>query len=190
MTAGAENTERTAQDWISLLKEGIVTPDANDEVLHSFIKHLANLGIFESRGGEMWALALRDVSSSVETIHEALLRNFDALRKGESGFILRYFLSRETSPNNDFPLPAMDKHFKESDGRPKKTSDLSVHHIVRKMGRQLSPFIEFEKNIVSRLEGGCVSRSDAKKLYKFMLSKMRDREKPRHWEQVSRRRHK
>lgn len=190
MTAEAENTERTAQDWISLMKEGIVTPDADDEVLLSFFKHLTKLGIFESRGGEVWALARHDVSSSGETIHEALFRHFDALRKGESGFILRCFLSRETPPNSDFPLPAMDKYFKESGGRPKKTSDLSVHHIVRKMGRQLSPFIEFEKNIVSRLEGGCVSRSDAKKLYKFILSKMRDREKPRDWEQVSRRRHK
>ena len=189
MIVGIENREWNAQGWISLLKEGIVIAKVDDDVLRSLIKHLADLGIFEDRGDDLWALSNSKDLPSREMVKAELLRRVDALRQGESGFILKYFCG-EILPEMDFNLSAMDANFKDIVSQPKTTSNLSNYQIVRKMGRQLSPFIEFEKHIISRLEGHHVTRSDAKILFKFVLSKMRTMAKPRQWEQISRKRHK
>ena len=186
---GADSPGRTADYWIALLRDGIVIDDAPDETLRPLIKHLADLGAFENCGDDIWALANSEAPDSRERIRDDLSRHFVSLRQKESGFILKYF-SREIHPGMEFDLPAKDAGFTKSGGGLKITADLSNYQIVRKMGRQLSPFIELENDIVSRLEGRHVTRSDAKILFKFVLSKMRKAEKPRQWEQISRKRHK
>ncbi len=186
---GVYNKGQTAEFWISILNEGIVVKNIDNDVLHSLLKLLADLGILDYCGSEMWTLAGSEGSASREMIKEELLLKFDTQLQEESGFILKYF-SRNILPGTDFNFPAMDKGPQQSGNKQKISSNLSNYQIVRKMGRQLSPFIELENNIVSRLEGQHVTRRDAKILFKFMLSKMRTMEKPRQWEQISRKRHK
>ncbi len=72
----------------------------------------------------------------------------------------------------------------------KKASDLSNLQIVKKIGRQLEPFIELEKKFNQCVEGPNTSKEEARILFSYLLGKNREKGKPREWEQLSRRRHK
>ena len=186
---GADSPGRTVNYWVSILRDGIVVDEASDVVLRPLIRHLADLGAFEYCGDDLWALAKGQGTASGEGVSDGLSRHFVSLAQEKNGFILKYF-SREVPADTEFDLPAKGVGFKKSGGSLKISADLSNYQIVRKMGRQLSPFIELENDIVNRLEGRRVTRSDAKILFKFVFSKMRTMAKPRQWEQISRRRHK
>ncbi|NIP99626.1 MAG: hypothetical protein GWM98_03650, partial [Nitrospinaceae bacterium] len=73
---------------------------------------------------------------------------------------------------------------------PERASDFSNLQIVKKVGRQLKPFLELEKNLLSRLQGPHTGKEDAQKIFNYILGKTQHKAQPRQWEQLSRRRHK
>ena len=73
--------------------------------------------------------------------------------------------------------------------KPERASDLSNLQIVKKVGRQLEPFLKAESTIVSRLIGEHTSKADARLLFNYMFGKMGSKAQPRKWEQLSRKRH-
>lgn len=189
----------SSHEWVSILKEGIVSEDVEEEVVLAFLKHLADLGIMESLSDDFWrATQAEAINSKIELKNQLSLR-LQSLDPDEMGFAVKYFIAPaqpflatdrqriDIRPVSSGPETAPSSM---PDVRRKASSDLSNLQIVRKMGRQLSPFIEFEKEFIRRLEGGHVKRDDAKKIFKYVMSKIRDKEKPREWEQLSRKRHK
>jgi len=186
---GAHGAGQSANYWISIMKDGAVGSDIDDNVLLALLKRLADLGVFENCGDELWALANSEGPVNRKRDEENFSLQFKRLKQEERGFILKYFTG-ENLPHKDISLPFMDPGVNKDENKIKISSNLSNYQIVRKMGRQLSPFIEFENSVLKRLEGRHVTRDDAKILFRFMFSKMRPTEKPRQWEQISRRRHK
>ena len=71
----------------------------------------------------------------------------------------------------------------------KPASDLSNLQIVKKVGKQLQPFLRLEESIVSRLTGKQAGKQDAQKLFHYMFEKIGTKAEPRVWEQLSRKRH-
>ena len=61
--------------------------------------------------------------------------------------------------------------------------------IVKKMGRQMESFMELEKTFLEKLQGTRTTRKDARKIFNFALSKIKQKAEPQSWEQLSRRRH-
>lgn len=186
----SEYQSRSSHAWISILKEGIVAGDADDEVLSALLKHLADLGILVSHEDDQWGLANTQHINPEIDIREELSRQLHSLDPNKNGFIVKYFLSHDKNFLINEPSALENKLSPKPEPRRKASSDLSNLQIVKKMGRQLSPFIEFEKEIIGRVEGVHVKRDDAKKIFKFIMRKIRDKEKPRQWEQLSRKRHK
>ncbi len=198
---GFGNKGLSAREWISILKEGIVSEDVEEEVVLALLKHLADLGILESLSDDLWRPAQAEaITTKIELKRELSIRLL-SLDPDEKGFAVKYFISpAQSSLAKDTLHESIDTRPVSWDSetppssRPdvsrKASSDLSNLQIVRKMGRQLSPFIEFEKEFIQKLEGRHVKRDDAKKLFKYIMSKVRDKEKPREWEQLSRKRHK
>lgn len=189
MNVGIKRIERTATDWGMFLKDGLINPTIDGEIVNSLIKHLADLGIFDIVGEEIWVFSADSNADTEELIRNNFILKFNNVRQIESGSLLKFFTG-ENLDDEDFKFPLGDTSKVELGKDKKISSNLSNYQIVRKMGRQLSPFIELEKNIIDKLEGQYVTRSDAKILFKYILSKIQKREKPREWEQISRRRHK
>jgi len=180
---------RTASDWAKFLRDGFIDKSITGETVNSLIKHLADLGIYNSSGGDLWLFSSENKLDSEETLKSDFIQKFDNVLKSEYGSLLKYFTGKVLD-DEDFKFPTSDTNKAEVGKDKKISSNLSNYQIVRKMGRQLSPFIELENNIINRLEGTHVTRGDAKILFKYILSRIQKREKPREWEQISRRRHK
>ena len=78
---------------------------------------------------------------------------------------------------------------KSSMSRQKKTSNLSNLQIVQKLGNQLRPFLDLERQTISRLRGAYTSKTDAQWLFNYILDKTRKKSPAKKWEQLSRKRH-
>ena len=180
---------KTTSDWAVFLRGGFVDQNLNDEIVTGLIKHLADLDIFKSAGEDLWEFTSDNKLDSDESFKNDFMLKFENVRQSESGSLLKYFTG-ETLNDEAFQFPKGDRSKTEVGKDKKISSNLSNYQIVRKMGRQLSPFIELENNIISQLEGTHVTKADAKILFKYILSRIQTREKPREWEQISRRRHK
>lgn len=196
---GFGNKGLSSREWISIFKEGILAEDVEEEVVLALLKHLADLGILESLNDDLWRCAQAETISSKLELKNQLSLRLQSLDPDEKGFAVKYFISpaqsslvKDSESIETRPVSSDSEAASSSmpDVGRKVSSDLSNLQIVRKMGRQLSPFIEFEKEFIRRLEGEHVKRDDAKKLFKYIMSKVRDKEKPREWEQLSRKRHK
>ncbi len=70
------------------------------------------------------------------------------------------------------------------------SSNLSNLQLVKKYGRQVQSFVELEKSFTDKLLGEHTTLKEARKLFNFILSRMKQKTEPRPWEQLSRRRHK
>jgi hypothetical protein len=180
---------RTTKDWVVFLRDGFIDQNLNDEITNGLIKHLTDLGIYKSVGEDLWEFASDKKLDSEESIKNDFIQKFENVRQSESGSLLKYFTG-ELLNEEDFQFPKGDTGKAEVGNDKKISSNLSNYQIVRKMGRQLSPFIELENNIISQLEGTHATKADAKILFKYILNRIQAREKPREWEQISRRRHK
>ena len=106
-----------------------------------------------------------------------------------------YFLKAKSdyvSPGLPDELESSESDTVLSKDRPliSKSSDLSNLQIVKKVGRQLSPFLEMEKKYIARLEGPQTSKKDAQKMYQYIFGKTFQKSTPLPWQQLSRRRHK
>lgn len=180
--------------WVRLLNSGILVSDVDDATVTALCGHLADLGVLEKAGEENWELVL--CSDGSLEIEEAMKKLLGDLCVTEKGFALRYFL--EDPPPAQITHGSQDQGSSGAEDDPKgnsellghKTSNLSNLQIVKKYGRQVQSFIELEKSYTERLLGPHTTLKEARKIFNFILSRMKQKTEPRPWEQLSRRRHK
>jgi hypothetical protein len=184
---------RSLSSWVELLNNGILVSDVDDATAAALCGHLADLGVLEKAGEEDWKLEVHSGGSvKIEEELEKILRDLCA---AEKGFALRYFLN---DPPPQITAGSLDQDSSETDDNPKnnpqlldqKTSNLSNLQLVKKYGRQVQSFIELEKSYTERLLGPNTTLKQARKIFNFILSRMKQKTEPRPWEQLSRRRHK
>lgn len=178
--------------WLCCLKSGIVSPDMPIEVVRAFFHHLADLGLFEQVEGNFWRLT--GVDAYEVAGKDVLAQRLDALASIKKALFIPYFFHPSPNLPDIFSLQFEVQPLTQAQdtGIPagEKASDLSNLQIVRKVGRQLGPFIQLEKNFFNMVEGPNTSKEDARSLFNYLLEKNREKGKPREWEQLSRRRHK
>lgn len=168
--------------------------DVDDAIVAALCGHLADLGILEKSGEADWDLVSSSDDSS--TIEEELAQLLNNLCATEQGFALRYFLKDPPDPQTPEDSSHQDNALleKKLKNNPQlleqKTSNLSNLQLVKKYGRQVQSFIELEKSYTERLLGPHTTLKEARKIFNFMLSRMKQKTEPRPWEQLSRRRHK
>lgn len=177
-----------------MLKNHILVSDVNDATVAALCGHLADLGVLAKVGEEGWEL----VSQPDEPlkIEEEMEKRLNDLCATESGFALRYFLKDPpaSQSGSDFPGQPTEEAAVDPKSNPQlldqKTSNLSNLQLVKKYGRQVESFVELEKNYTEKLLGPHTTLKQARKIFNFVLSRMKQKTKPRPWEQLSRRRHK
>jgi hypothetical protein len=171
------NPQRSISSWVELLKNRILVTDVDAATVAVLCCHLADLGVLEKAGEEDWKFV--PYSDGLLTVDEEMEKFLNDLCATEQGFALRYFLKEvEDNPKSN---PQLLEH---------KTSNLSNLQIVKKYGRQVQSFMELEKSYTERLLGPHTTLKEARKIFNFILSRMKQKTEPRPWEQLSRRRHK
>ena len=189
-----ENFQRPLTYWIELLKNNILVSDVNDVTVAALCCHLADLGVLEKIEEEGWKLTSRP-DSSLKT-EEELEKRINDLCATESGFAVRYFL--KNPPASQIAENSSGQEDSKVENSPKanpqlldqKTSNLSNLQLVKKYERQMQSFVELEKSYTEKLVGQHTTLKEARKIFNFMLSRMKQKTEPRPWEQLSRRRHK
>ena len=188
------NPQRSISSWVELLKNRILVSDVDAATVAVLCCHLADLGVLEKAGEKDWKFVLySDGSLTVDEEMENLLNDLCAT---EQGFALRYFL--KDPPATPITNGSQGQGTSEVEDNPKsnpqllehKTSNLSNLQIVKKYGRQVQSFMELEKSYTERLLGPHTTLKEARKIFNFILSRMKQKTEPRPWEQLSRRRHK
>ena len=189
-------------DWSSLFMESIVSDDLSGELVESFLRHLADLGTLIPCADDLWEWADYDSINDSENLIGIIQKNLEALCFSEEGFALPYFIGYKKL--NRKPLisderlgdPESESRKKDANlkGRElsqvsRPASDLSNLQIVKKVGKQLQPFLKIEESVVSRLTGKYAVKQDAQKLFHYIFGKMNVKAEPRAWEQISRKRH-
>jgi len=178
--------------WVEVLKNDILLSEVNDDAAAALCGHLADLGVLEKSGREGLRLALCPEGSF--QIEEELERRLNELCLTEKGFALRYFLKTPPAPliTSDSQEQKISRENPKSNPQllGQKTSNLSNLQLVKKYGRQVQSFIELEKSYTERLLGSNTNLKEARKIFNFILSRMKQKTEPRPWEQLSRRRHK
>ena len=178
--------------WIKLLTENFTPDDLDKETAYSLLHYLEDLNLLISVENDSlkWK-ELRDgmaLKEQIQVIRDGMMRMVHT----EIGFAMPFFIGFEK-----LKLPAIESLL-ESKGlavknkntpKPELASDLSNLQIVKKVGRQLKPFLEAETIIVKRLIGKRTSKADARKLFQYMFGKINSKAQPRKWEQLSRKRH-
>jgi hypothetical protein len=176
------------------LSKDILNPDVDDATALALCSHLADLGMLEKSGEEGWKLGLPlEGTFEIEDELKKLLRDICGTKKG---FAVCYFLKDPPSPQiiNDSldrdPLRKTDNLKSNPQLLDQKTSNLSNLQLVKKYGRQVQSFVELEKRYTERLLGPNTTSKQARRIFNFILSRMKQKTEPRPWEQLSRRRHK
>ena len=187
--------------WIDLLKDEILLKEINQDQGRAFFLHLADLKIFEGMEGELWGLNSCESIKNPEALKSFIEKRLAEVAQTEKGFAIDYFLSGTSKE----PKAGLEINPKKSDSEPRlikeslpapdknlpaKSSDPSTLQIVKKYGRQIQSFMDLEKDMVGRLIGEHTTKSDARRIFNFILGKMKVKTEPRPWEQLSRRRHK
>ncbi|MBT3921362.1 MAG: hypothetical protein HOF21_02185 [Nitrospina sp.] len=187
-------------EWISFFIEFIVPDDLSEETVELFLRYLADINALTLADDSLWEW--KDWGSRIqpENLVSVVQNDLESLCDRESGFALPYFigfkdLSKKyidaTTELQDEDSLKKNRNRKQRGGAEKSipASDFSNLQIVKKVGKQLQPFMQIEESIVSRLVGERVSKQDAKKLFHYMFGKMNSKAEPRVWEQLSRKRH-
>ena len=179
-------------DWVKWLKQTLPASNLEEATMQSLLHHLADLQIFSAVGDASWKLSsLSDTKVDSKTLQQKFLDHLKKISGTYRGFILGYFLG----DSRPLSQALLEKSSAESGAGPdldkvpaKKSSNLSNLQIVKKVGRQLQPFIELENKVTSRLLGKYTSKEDAQRIFHYVLS--REKAPPKKWEQLSRKRHK
>jgi hypothetical protein len=181
-----------ALDWITILKENFTSEDLEDETLYAFLNYLMDLGLIVPTEND--SLRWRSLASDLEWHEQKPLMQAELLTVSQTklGFALPFFIKFES-----IELPTLEsligtdekKSRSKIIPKPERASDLSNLQIVKKVGRQLGPFLKAESTIVSRLIGEHTAKNDARRLFNYMFGKMGSKAQPRKWEQLSRKRH-
>ena len=178
--------------WGKFLIEFIVSSDLSEELVGSFLRHLADLGVLLPCDDDVWEWCNSEVA--LKNLIARIKNDLESLSDSESGFALAYFIGYKKlnkKPLDDKVDSKDNVNRKQSKLPPdiKPASDLSNLQIVKKTGKQLQPFLQIEESVVSRLTGKHVGKQDAQKLFHYMFGKVCDKAEPRVWEQLSRKRH-
>ncbi len=178
--------------WGKFLIEFIVSNDLSEELVGSFLRHLADLGVLLPCDDDAWEWCNSEVE--LKNLIARIKNDLESLSDSESGFALAYFIGYKKlnkKPLDDKVDSKDNINRKQSKLPPdiKPASDLSNLQIVKKTGKQLQPFLQIEESVVSRLTGKHVGKQDAQKLFHYMFGKVCAKAEPRVWEQLSRKRH-
>ena len=178
--------------WGKFLIEFIVSSDLSEELVGSFLRHLADLGVLLPCDDDVWEWCNSEVE--IKNLIARIKNDLESLSDSESGFALAYFIGYKKlnkKPLDDKVDSKDNINRKQSKLPPdiKPASDLSNLQIVKKTGKQLQPFLQIEESVVSRLTGKHVGKQDAQKLFHYMFGKVCAKAEPRVWEQLSRKRH-
>ena len=179
-------------DWVKLLTVDFTPDDLDKETAYSLLHYLEDLQLlipFENDTLQ-WK-ELRDgmaLKEQIQVMRDGMMR----IANTEMGFAMPFFIGFEK-----LKLPAIESLLESkvlavkniNTPKPEVASDLSNLQIVKKVGRQLKPFLEAETIIVKRLIGKRTSKADARNLFQYMFGKMNSKAQPRKWEQLSRKRH-
>jgi hypothetical protein len=191
------SSRMSLKEWVSFFVEFIVPDDLSGEVVESFLMHLSDLEALVQVDENIWQWKDCDSQIQCKSLIEVVQKHLESLCDSESGFALAYFIGFKNVAK--IPLDAQplskdslkkglnQKHPGSKIVKP--ASDLSNLQIVKKVGKQLQPFLQIEASIVSRLVGKHVSKQDAQKLFHYMFGQMNTRAEPKAWEQLSRKRH-
>ena len=178
--------------WGKFLIEFIVSNDLSEELVGSFLRHLADLGVLLPCDDDVWEWCNSEVE--LKNLIARIKNDLESLSDSESGFALAYFIGYKKlnkKPLDDKVDSKDNINRKQSKLPPdiKPASDLSNLQIVKKTGKQLQPFLQIEESVVSRLIGKHAGKQDAQKLFHYMFGKVCAKAEPRVWEQLSRKRH-
>ena len=179
-------------DWVKLLTVDFTPDDLDKETAYSLLHYLEDLQLlipFENDTLQ-WK-ELRDgmaLKEQIQVMRDGMMR----IANTEMGFAMPFFIGFEK-----LKLPAIESFIEskvlevknKNTPKPEVASDLSNLQIVKKVGRQLKPFLEAETIIVQRLIGKRTSKADARNLFQYMFGKMNSKAQPRKLEQLSRKRH-
>ena len=182
-------------EWISFFVEFIVPDDLSEDIVELFLRHLMDLKVLTLVDDKFWEWKTCNSQVHSENLIAVVQNNLESLCDLDSGFALPYFIGFKNLSEKtiDAKSKLLGKGSTKRHGEPSKNnkpaSDLSNLQIVKKVGKQLQPFLQIEESIVSRLVGENVSKQDAKKLFHYMFGKMNSKAEPRVWEQLSRKRH-
>ena len=178
-------------DWIIVLKESFISIDLEDETLYAFLNYLIDLELLIATEND--SFEWQGLSNDAERVEKIRVMQTDFLRVSqlEPGFALPFFVKIDTElPTLESLIKTKEKNEKSKIiGQPERSSDLSNLQIVKKVGRQLEPFLKAESTIVSRLIGARTTKADAQQLFHYIFAKMGSKAQPRKWEQLSRKRH-
>lgn len=174
-------------EWTQWFKAQLAPPEMSVETLLACLHHFADLGLFAVVDEEHYMLAARgETAFSAECVR----RELEALAESRRGFAVRYFLGQA---GLDLAAVLKEAEASASPARaakaPEPASDLSNLQIVRKVGRQLRPFLDLEKAALALLQGPHTSKADAQKIFHYLLSHTQMKAPARKWEQLSRKRH-
>jgi hypothetical protein len=190
------SSQMSLDEWVKFFKKVLGLEDLKEDIAESFIRHLADLNAITSIGGGQWKWKNCNPSLNEEELILQVKKDLEEKCKTESGFVLPYFIGYKElvrTPLADIrrtekpPKPVERKNL--FDVQKEAASDLSNLQIVKKVGRQLQPFLQLEESVISSLAGKHVCKQDAKKLFHYMFSKVGAKAEPRKWEQLSRKRH-
>ena len=178
--------------WGKFLIEFIVSSDLSEELGGSFLRHLADLGVLLPCDDDVWEWCNSEVE--LKNLIARIKNDLESLSDSESGFALAYFIGYKklNKKSLDDKVDSKDNINRKQSKLPpdiKPASDLSNLQIVKKVGKQLQPFLRLEESIVSRLTGKQAGKQDAQKLFHYMFGKIGTKAEPRVWEQLSRKRH-
>lgn len=183
-------------EWIRFFIEFIVSDDVKEEVTETFLRHLSDLKILVSVDKNMWQWKNCDSSVYSEKLISRVQSDLELLSDTEPGFALAYFIGYKDlikkplfTITGSLDSKSTNQKRKDSVPRGKPASNLSNLQIVKKVCKQLQPFLQIEEAVVSRLIGEYVDKQDAQKLFHYMFGKAGAKAEPKVWEQLSRKRH-
>lgn len=192
------NPPRSLEQWTSWFRRELGPPALDDDGIAAYLHHFADLGLLQQCDDEnQWQISGIDWNVAPDQIRESICVRLETLSRTESGPAVGYFLGQKPDLSASFQKITQAGEAKREDpdttGKihlPERSSDLSNLQIVKKVGRQLRPFLELEKSVLAFLEGPHTSKADARRIYNFILSQTQAKAEPKKWEQLSRKRHK
>ncbi|MBC8287310.1 MAG: hypothetical protein H8E42_07535 [Nitrospinae bacterium] len=183
-------------DWVRFFMEFIVPDDLSEEVTESFLRHLADLEVLVPVDEDIWQWGVCNSMVDSTSLIAMVQADLELLNDAESGFALSYFigfkdLNKRSIFNKTDSTDSENINQKSSELVPegKPASDFSNLQIVKKVGKQLQPFLQMEEAVISRLVAKYVGKQDAQRLFHYMFGKVGSKAEPRVWEQLSRKRH-
>ena len=179
-------------DWVEFIQEYVVPDDLGEEACYSLLHYFEDLGLLVK--GDTEGLVWSNLSNELgcddkkKIIKDRVLK----MSQTEAGVALSFFIGFEKielPPLESLIKVEVDDNRKKNTIKPEIASDLSNLQIVKKVGKQLKPFLEVESKIVDNLQGKHTTKTDARNLFQYMFGKINSKAKPKKWEQLSRKRH-